>query len=129
MITAKPFKTIPEQIAILKQRKMAFPDENFAKKVLSYENYYYVVNGYKEPFINSTNPEDSYKPGTTFNELVALYSFDRRLRELLLIELLRIASSISFSNASRINCLFDFPANSAACFSLSLNPLGAVNLI
>lgn len=94
MVIAKPFKTIPEQIGILKQRKMAFPDENFAKKVLSYENYYYVVNGYKEPFINSTNPEDSYKPGTTFNELVALHSFDRRLRELLLIELLRIEHCI-----------------------------------
>lgn len=46
------------------------------------------------PFISSTNGEDSYKPGTTFNEIVALYSFDRRLREILLPELLRIEHSV-----------------------------------
>lgn len=90
MKSLKPFKTVEEQIDILKRRKMSFPNEKFARKVLSFENYYYVVNGYKGPFINSTLPEDSYKPGVTFDELVALYSFDRKLREFLLIDLLRI---------------------------------------
>ena len=90
MKSIKPYKTIEEQINILKARKMQFPDEKLARKVLSFENYYYVVNGYKGPFINSTVPDDSYKPNVTFNELVALYSFDRKLREFLLIDLLRI---------------------------------------
>jgi Abortive infection bacteriophage resistance protein len=90
MQSIKPYKTIEEQIDLLKSRKVFFPNEKLARRVLSFENYYYVVNGYKDPFVNSTVPEDSYKPGVTFNELVALYSFDRKLRELLLIELLRI---------------------------------------
>ena len=91
---SKPFKTIDEQIDILKHRKVQIPDEKFAKKVLAYENYYYVINGYKAPFIASTNGEDAYKNGTEFREIIALYSFDRKLREILLPELLRIEHSI-----------------------------------
>lgn len=86
----KPFKTHAEQLEILKARKMIVPNDRFATRVLSYENYYTVINGYKDIFINSTVPNDAYRPGATFNEIVALYTFDRRLRELLLIELLRI---------------------------------------
>jgi len=50
----KPYKTIEEQIAILESRKMQFTNKRFAHHVLAYENYYYVINGYKDPFINST---------------------------------------------------------------------------
>lgn len=90
----KPFKTIDEQIAILKSRNMTIEQDYLAAKVLTYENYYYVINGYKEPFIASTKPQDSYKSGTNFSEILGLYTFDRRLRELLLIELLRIEHAI-----------------------------------
>ena len=90
----KPYKNIDEQIQILKDRKMVILNYNFAKKVLKYENYYYVINGYKNPFITSNNGNDVYKHGTSFNELVALYSFDRKLREILLPDLLRIEHNI-----------------------------------
>jgi len=36
----KPYKTIDEQIAILESRKMIIPRNEFARIVLSYENYY-----------------------------------------------------------------------------------------
>ncbi|MDD6134946.1 MAG: Abi family protein [Selenomonas montiformis] len=90
----KPYKTIDEQIEILKKRKIVISRKRFARKVLTYENYYYVINGYKEPFIDSTNGEDVYKKGTSFNEIVALYTFDRRIREILMPELLRVEHSI-----------------------------------
>ena len=35
-----------------------------------------------------------YKKGTSFNEIVALYTFDRRIREILMPELLRVEHSI-----------------------------------
>jgi abortive infection bacteriophage resistance protein len=91
----KPVKNIQEQIDILKSRKIVVDNLKFATKILEYENYYTVINGYKDLFLDSTNIKDSYKTGTRFNEIVALYSFDRRLKELLLIELLRIEHSIS----------------------------------
>lgn len=90
----KPYKTVDEQIAILESRKMMIPDKGFARTVLTYENYYYVINGYKAPFISSTAPDDTYKDGTTFDELFALYSFDRKLREILFPDLLRIEHSV-----------------------------------
>ncbi len=86
----KPFKTIDEQIQLLQSRKVRIGNIKFAKRILRYENYYFVINGYKDPFINSTIPEDSYKPDTTFFEILSLYSFDRKLREILLPDLLRI---------------------------------------
>ena len=90
----KPYKTIDEQIAILQSRNMQIPSIEFARRILRYENYYYVVNGYKAPFLATTSPEDIYKRGTTFHELYALYTFDRNLREMLLADLLRIEHCI-----------------------------------
>lgn len=90
----KLYKTIDEQLDILEKRKITIGNRGFAKKVLAYENYYYVINGYKSPFISSTNPEDCYRQGTSFHEIVSLYSFDRRLREILFPNLLRIEHCI-----------------------------------
>ena len=85
----KPYISIDEQISLLESRNVLINNYHFAYRVLEYENYYCVVNGYKAPFIASTNP-DCYKEGTLFNEIVALYTFDRRLREILFPDLLRI---------------------------------------
>ena len=85
----KPYISINEQISLLESRNIIIPNHSFAYRVLEYENYYCVINGYKAPFIASTNP-DYYKAGTLFNEIIALYTFDRKLREILLPDLLRI---------------------------------------
>lgn len=90
----KVFKTHAEQLQILKARGLLIPNEKYATNILSYENYYSVINGYKDLFLATTSTDDYYKPNVTFNEITALYSFDRRVREILLIELLRIERSI-----------------------------------
>ena len=46
----KPFKTIEEQIILLKQRGLIIPDEDKAKKVLLSNNYYNIINGYSKYF-------------------------------------------------------------------------------
>lgn len=89
-ITQKIYKPDEELINLLIARNMTVANKAFAAKILNYENYYYLINGYNKIFITSTSPEDFYRNGTTFNELLALYSFDRTLRETLLIELLRV---------------------------------------
>lgn len=65
-------------------------------RILERENYYNVINGYKEPFLASkataTNDE-VYKPGTTFDEVFALYHFDRELRNIYLKFLLKIENT------------------------------------
>lgn len=90
----KVYKTIEQQLQLLKARNVIIPSTKYAHKILAYENYYYVINGYKDPFLSTTDPNDYYKTGTTFTEIVSLYSFDRTIRELLSPELLRIEHNI-----------------------------------
>ena len=87
----KIFKTIDEQIDILKSRNIIIDDYDKAYNLLSKNNYYYLINGYKELFIDSTSEKEKYIDGTKLEELYALYEFDKDikinfLKYLLLIE-------------------------------------------
>ena len=65
-------------------------------RILERENYYNVINGYKEPFLASkatATDDEVYKPGTTFDEVFALYHFDRELRNIYLKFLLKIENT------------------------------------
>ena len=78
----KPFKTIEQQMAILKSHNMAV--EPSAGPILLREGYYSVVNGYKGPFLeregNGGDLEDRYLDGTSFDDVYRLFRFDRDLR-------------------------------------------------
>lgn len=93
----KFFRTFDEQIKLLSSRGIIIPDTNLAINVLKRENYYSVINGYKQLFLATTQSTECYLRGTTFNEITALYNFDRRLREIFLIELLRVEKVIKTS--------------------------------
>ncbi len=60
------------------------------------ENYYNVVNGYKELFIDPTytGPDEKYKVGANFSELYALYLFDRELKNVFIKYILEIENNI-----------------------------------
>jgi abortive infection bacteriophage resistance protein len=83
MENKKPFKTIDEQIGILRKRGMAVNEED--RLLLMREGYYSVVNGYKAPFIDpnatSKNGEDVFYEGVTFSMLYSLFDLDRLLKE------------------------------------------------
>ena len=57
MPDSKPFKTIEEQIAILESRGLIIDSRETARRFLTRNNYYSLVNGYKEFFLdaNKTN--------------------------------------------------------------------------
>ncbi|MDD7045341.1 MAG: hypothetical protein SOU08_03135 [Anaerococcus sp.] len=58
----RDFKTIDEQIKILKDRKLIFINEETAKLNLMRYGYYEIINGYKDFMLKSKNP-DTYKKG------------------------------------------------------------------
>ena len=65
-------------------------------RILERENYYNVINGYKELFLESKavdDVEETYKAGTTFDEVYALYNFDRELRNIYLKYLLKLENT------------------------------------
>ena len=79
----KPFRTIDEQLDILESRGMAIPNRDTAAKYLLSNNYYTVVNGYKQLFLDPdrcNETEEVYKQGTSFSHLLLAHSFDRILR-------------------------------------------------
>ncbi|RZI48555.1 Abi family protein [Lactococcus kimchii] len=106
----KEFKSFDEQLRILRDRGLIVADDEKAKRFLEQENYYNVINGYKDLFLEKDangrpiEPETS-KAGTDFKELRNLYLFDRELRSILLKNLLIFENSIKtqisyeFSNA------------------------------
>lgn len=62
-------------------------------RILEKENYYNVINGYKELFVDqnrSTTACEFYKAGTDFDEIYALFLFDRDIRIIYLKYLLII---------------------------------------
>ena len=92
------FKTYNQQLTILRKRGMIVPTNGTPKRFLEQENYYNVINGYKEIFLckdehgKDVIPE-KYLPNTHFNELKALFLFDRELRFLFLKYLLIFENS------------------------------------
>ena len=108
----KEFKTFNQQLKILRDRGMIVPNDGRPKRFLEQENYYNVINGYKDLFLQRdengalVSPE-KYLPNTDFNELKALFLFDRDLRILFLKYILKFENSFKtvfayeFSNKYR----------------------------
>ena len=87
----KEFKTIDQQIDILKKKGLIIGDIEKAKNILLKENYFF-LNGYRHIFMNS--PTDrTFVSGATFDELYSLFLFDRYSRNILFKNLLIIENS------------------------------------
>ena len=76
--------SIREQVKILKEKGLKFSREKEARRILLDYNYYNVINGYKDIFIDKSSVERKYKKGTTFDDIFSLYNFDMRLKLLFL---------------------------------------------
>lgn len=74
----KEFKTLDEQISLLKNRGLIIPDENRAKRYLLTNNYYNIINGYGKYF---QNIPDHYIEDTSFNEVSRLYFFEEEIKK------------------------------------------------
>ena len=88
----KEFKTLTEQIEILKNKGLVIENEEFAKTVLFRENYFF-LNGYRHLFMRS-NVDKRYIEGTTFEELYSLFLFDRTFRNIIFKNILTVENNI-----------------------------------
>jgi abi-like protein len=95
---AKPFKSLRTQLKILRKRNVIIRNGSKAIDILSRENYYCLINGYKRIFIDEPETkkrnDDWYKEGTTFENIYCLYEFDRDLRNIVLKYILKAEQSI-----------------------------------
>lgn len=88
----KTFKTLDEQITILRLKGLVINDEDFAKNILLRENYFFLT-GYRFLYIRSLD-DRRFIEGTTFEELYAMFSFDRQLRNILFKNILVVENNL-----------------------------------
>ena len=79
---------IPQQIAMLKARGLAFADEQKALQILSTVSYFRLA-AFLRP-MEADKLTHQYKPNATFEKAYALYEFDTELRELVFRAISRI---------------------------------------
>ncbi|MBI5557208.1 MAG: Abi family protein [Deltaproteobacteria bacterium] len=101
----KPHKTYSELVSLLKQRGMTVPDEERAKRKLAQIGYYR-LSGFWYPCrkgkvdesgeyvrdMVTKHPvrEDDFQDGTNFTDIIEMYLFDKKLRQLMLDAIERV---------------------------------------
>ncbi len=88
----KTFRSLEEQLEILKNKGLVINDESFCKDILLRENYFF-LNGYRRMFMKS-NDKSRYIDGTTFEEVYSLFLFDRKIRNILFKNILIVENNI-----------------------------------
>ena len=88
----KVFKSLDEQIDILKSKGLVINDVDKAKDILFRENYFF-ISGYRHLFMRSFK-DNSFIEGTTFDELYAVFVFDRNIRNIMFKYILIIENNI-----------------------------------
>ena len=88
-MTAKPFKTIEEQLKLLRDRGLIIDDEDKAKTFL-YHNNYYRISGYSL----TLRQKDVFYDSVSFQDIIDIYEFDHEFRHILLKYLLTIEIQI-----------------------------------
>ncbi len=88
----KIFKTLDEQVKILRDKNLIIDDEEYVKSILLRENYFF-INGYRYLFYKS-NKDKTFINGTNFREIYALFYFDRQLRNILFKNILILENNI-----------------------------------
>ena len=88
----KRFKSYEEQIEILNSKGLITDDESL--NILKRNNYYFLINRYKDLFIVPNVKPNVFKKGTHFNEIVSVYNFERDLRMILLKYIITIENTL-----------------------------------
>lgn len=86
----KEYKSTNELIEILTSKGIAIKDENNVKYLIEKYSYYSIVNSYKWIFKIGKN----YKDNASFEEIFAMYKFDKTLKIIMLKYILEIEAVI-----------------------------------
>ncbi|MBA8827807.1 abortive infection bacteriophage resistance protein [Saccharopolyspora lacisalsi] len=93
----KPHLDLPAQVQLLSSRGLSISDSQHAQRVLRTVGYYRLSGywyPYRQPDPTGVGRADDFLPGTSFDQIVGLYDFDRRLKLHLLDALERIEIAV-----------------------------------
>lgn len=86
----KEYKTTDELIEILNSKGVSFKNEDNVRYLIEKYSYYSIVNSYKWIF----KIGDNYKENASFEEIFAMYKFDKNLKIIILKYILEIEAII-----------------------------------
>ncbi len=91
-MTEKIFRTIDEQVDILKRKGLIIDNNEETREILFRENYFF-ISGYRHLFMTKETGR-KFLPGTTFEELYATFLFDRAIRNTFFKNILIVENNI-----------------------------------
>ena len=121
----KPAKSSIDLVNQLKQRGLIIDDEMRAERYLDNIGYYR-LSAYMYPFLKDPKTAHQYKPGVTFDQVLRLYRFDKKLRVILFNEIEKI--EVAF-RAAVVNTITDMSGDIFWMTNPSFVNAGTINLI
>lgn len=89
----KPYKTPTELVQLLKSRGLSVSNDSKAEHYLEHIGYYR-LSAYMYPFLKMPKEQHLYKIGASFNKVMMLYRFDKKLRLLIFNEIEKVEVAI-----------------------------------
>lgn len=89
----KDYKSSEELVALLKSRGLIINDSQKAQRYLECIGYYR-LSAYMHPLLKAPKILHQYKPDTTFEKVIMLYRFDKKLRLFLFNEIEKIEIAV-----------------------------------
>lgn len=105
-MSKKTFKTLDEQIEILRSKGLIINDIDRTKDILFRENYFF-ISGYRHLFQRS-NKDNSFIPGTKFDELYATFVFDRNIRNIMFKFMLIVENNVKSITSYQLSKKYGF---------------------
>ena len=105
-MTEKIFKTLDEQVDILKQKGLVINDETKTRNILLRENYFF-ISGYRHLFMTKETGK-KFLPGTTFEELYGTFLFDRAIRNTFFKNILIVENNIKSITSYQLSRKYGF---------------------
>ena len=93
---AKEFKSTNELIEILTSKGVSIKEENNVRYLIEKYSYYSIVNSYEWIF----KIRENYKNNASFEEIFAMYKFDKNLKIIMLKYILEIEAVIKTNIAN-----------------------------
>ena len=113
----KTYKSPKESIEILRERGLSITDESKAQHYLSHIGYYR-LSAYMHPLLRMPKEEHLFKEGASFDKVMTLYRFEKKLRMLLFNEIEKIDRLKEWKDSRRsLNSTAPFLAGSANFFN------------
>lgn len=99
--STKVFRSLDEQIVLLRDRNLIIRDEEKAKRHLLEKNYFDLINGFETLFLKKANAKYKDYTGYYFEDFLLLYKFDKKLNLIILEQLDKFEIQLKTSMAFR----------------------------